>query len=251
MDIYITTCDLEKKLPKHNQTLDEIHCNSAFTTSCKPSTTIHVFRKEEWFKVFIHETFHSLGLDFSSMNQLICKSTILSIFPLHIDLRLYECYTELFAEIIHLLFFCCSNRIKETTAINMFKKELKQMQKFSFFQCAKILHHYNLQIEQLYERGSPYTENTPVFSYYILKSMMLFHFSDFINWCSNNNETIQFNNHDNNLRNFCLFIKKTIDSSKQTVYDDIIRDTTNMIANNDDDISDVYKNLKMTLIEFP
>ena len=78
MNIYITTCDLEKKLPKNNQTLDEIHCNSAFTTSCKPSTTIHVFRKEEWFKVFIHETFHSLGLDFSSMDQLICKSAILS-----------------------------------------------------------------------------------------------------------------------------------------------------------------------------
>ncbi len=251
MDIYITTCDLEKKLPKHNETLDEIHCNSAFTTSCKPSTTIHVFRKEEWFKVFIHETFHSLGLDFSSMNQLICKSAILSIFPLHIDLRLYECYTELFAEIIHLLFFCCNKRKNETTAINMFKKELKQIQQFSFFQCAKILHHYNLQIENLYERGSPYTENTPVFSYYILKSMMLFHFSDFINWCSTHNKTIQFNNNNNNLRNFCLFIKKTIDSSKHTVYDDIIRDTTNMIANNDDDISDVYKNLKMTLIEFP
>ena len=251
MNIYITTCDLEKKLPKNNQTLDEIHCNSAFTTSCKPSTTIHVFRKEEWFKVFIHETFHSLGLDFSSMDQLICKSAILSTFPLHIDLRLYECYTELFAEIIHLLFFCCSKRKKETTAINMFKKELKQMQQFSFFQCAKILHHYNLQIEQLYERGSQYTENTPVFSYYILKSMILFHISDYINWCSNNNETIQFKNNKTNLRNFCIFIKKTIESSKQDHYDNIIRDTINMIYNNHDDISEVYKNLKMTLIEFP
>ena len=252
LHIYITTTDLEKKLPKNKQQiLDQINCNSAFTTSCKPSTTIHIYRQEEWFKVFIHETFHCLGLDFSHLNQNNCKNIILSTFPLHIDLRLYECYTELFAEIIYLLFTCCNKRKSIETVFNLFKKELKQLQILSFFQCAKILHHYNLTVEQLYKRGSHYSENTPVFSYYILKSMMLFHFSDFINWCSKHNKTIQFHNTKTNLKDFCIFIKNKIESPKQGVYDNIINNTIPIVHDNNDGISDVYKNLKMTLIEFP
>ena len=32
-----------------------------------------------------------------------------------------------------------------------------------------------------------YKENTPVFSYYIIKSILLFHFNEFIGWCNENN----------------------------------------------------------------
>lgn len=251
LHLYLTTTNLEKNLPKNKQILDQINCNSAFTTSCKPSTTIHIYRKEEWFKVFIHETFHCLGLDFSHLKQHICKNIILSAFPIRIDIRLYECYTEIFAEIIHLLFFCCNKRKTQDTVFNLFKKELKQMQTFSFFQCAKILNHYDLEINQLRNLGSRYTENTAVFSYYILKSMMLFHISDFINWCSKHNKTIQFNNTQTNLKDFCLFIKKTIESPKHSVYNNIINNTIHIVHDNDDGISDMYKNLKMTIIEFP
>ncbi len=250
LHIYLTTTNLEKNLPKNKQILDQINCNSAFTTSCKPSTTMHIYRQEEWFKVFIHESFHCLGLDFSHLKQRTCNNIILSTFPIHTDVRLYECYTEIFAEIIHLLFFCCNKRKNEDTVFNLFKKELKQMQTFSFFQCAKILKYYNLNINQLYHFGSHYTENTSVFSYYILKSMMLFHISDFINWCSKHNKTIQFNNTQTNLKEFCFFIKNTVESPKHGVYDNIINNTIPIIRGHDD-TSNIYKNLKMTIIEFP
>jgi hypothetical protein len=63
--IYFYFTSLEKKLPESNiHILDERHINTAFTTTCPKDSEIVIFRHEEWFKVFIHETFHNLGLDF-------------------------------------------------------------------------------------------------------------------------------------------------------------------------------------------
>jgi len=84
--IYLYFTSLNKNLPtSHIEILDQVHVNTAFTYSCPKDSEIVIFRKEEWFKVFIHETFHSFGLDFSNMNNAICNSTILTIFtPLDI-----------------------------------------------------------------------------------------------------------------------------------------------------------------------
>ena len=80
--------------------------------------------------------------------------------------------------------------------------------------------------------------------------MMLFHISDFINWCSKHNKTIQFNNTQTNLKEFCFFIKNTVESPKHGVYDNIINNTIPIIRGHDD-TSNIYKNLKKTIIEFP
>ena len=42
--------------------------------------------KEEWFKVFIHETFHSLCLDFSMITISNLNKKIKNIFPIDINL---------------------------------------------------------------------------------------------------------------------------------------------------------------------
>ena len=92
--------------------LDELNVNTAFTASCVPhqhssEMEIIIFRKEEWFKVFIHETFHSFGLDFSGLSESAhhhCRAEILSIFPVKSDVNLYEAYTECWAEIINVCF---------------------------------------------------------------------------------------------------------------------------------------------------
>ena len=70
----------EKKKLLIRETLDTIHANSAFTTSCKKEASICVYRLEEWFKVFIHETFHCLGMDFSHMNNDIAESMVFKLF---------------------------------------------------------------------------------------------------------------------------------------------------------------------------
>lgn len=103
--VYLYFTSLEKVLPSSNiQVLNELNVNTAFTTTCPRDSEIVVFRKEEWFKVFIHETFHNFGLDFSDMNNSDAHKCILDIFKVRSNVNLYESYTEFWAEIMNALF---------------------------------------------------------------------------------------------------------------------------------------------------
>jgi hypothetical protein len=107
MQIYLYFSDHLKQLSTiPGKPLDQIHVNTALTTSCSHTTDIHIFRQEEWFKVFIHETFHNLGLDFSSMDDSKSNAYILELFPIQSNngIRLYETYCETWAEILHTFF---------------------------------------------------------------------------------------------------------------------------------------------------
>ena len=75
MVVFIYSTELTKNLPNSNiDILDQIHVNTAFTYSCiEQSNEIVIFRKEEWLKVLIHESFHNFGLDFSDMNTSECN----------------------------------------------------------------------------------------------------------------------------------------------------------------------------------
>ena len=91
--IFFYFTSLEKKLPESNiSILDQIHVNTAFTTTCPKDSEIVIFRKEEWFKVLIHESFHNFALDFSDMNTSECTKDILSIFPVSSEVNLFVSY---------------------------------------------------------------------------------------------------------------------------------------------------------------
>jgi len=54
-----------------------------------------------------------------------------------------------------------------------------------------------------------FREKTHVLSYYILKTILLFHLRDFENWCQHNNHTLlQFNTKKSNLNDFVSLIVK-------------------------------------------
>ena len=106
MNIYIYMTPFKKELPDSRiHILDSNNVNSAFTyTTCKPDNEILIFRKEEWFKVFIHETFHNLGLDFSNMNLYSLNNKIKCLFAVNSDINAYESYCEFWARIINSAF---------------------------------------------------------------------------------------------------------------------------------------------------
>ena len=103
INIYLYFTHLKKYLPTSGYYIDQSHANTAFTTSCKTITEINIFRHEEWFKVLIHESFHCMGLDFSEYEQTKIDKHVLSIFPVNSDVRLFETYCEMWAEIINTL----------------------------------------------------------------------------------------------------------------------------------------------------
>jgi hypothetical protein len=224
--VYLYFTSLEKNLPDSNiLILDEINVNTAFTTTCPKDSEIVVFRKEEWFKVFIHETFHNFGLDFSDMNNDFANNCILNIFKVNSKVNLYESYTEFWAEIINAS-FCSFFSSKEKTNFDDFLSNFEILinfeRTFSFFQLVKTLNFMGLTYKDLYStteqshilRENLYKEKTNVLSYYIIKTILINNYQGSLSWCKSNNfSLLQFNKTPSNQKEFCKFIEKNYKTS--------------------------------------
>jgi len=219
--IYLYFTSLEKTLPRTNIfTLDEININTAFTTTCPKDSEIVIFRKEEWFKVLIHETFHNFSLDFSDMNNIEANNYILNIFKVKSDVNLYEAYTEFWAEIINALFcsfFSLNNKNNIKEFLSIFEIYINFERTYSFFQLIKTLDFMGLTYKDLYSktehsiilRDNLYKERTNVLSYYIIKTILINNYQDFLYWCKSNNfSLLQFKKTITNKLEFCKFIEK-------------------------------------------
>lgn len=219
--VYFYFTSLEKKLPGTNiDILDENHVNTAFTTTCPRNSEIILFRKEEWFKVFMHETFHNFALDFSDMNTYTCNQRILSLFPVKSQVNLFEAYTEFWAELMNACFcsfFTLKNKDDFGEFVYYFDYYIDLERKYSFFQMVKTLDFMGLRYRDLYSlrtensilRSTLYKEKTNVLSYYIIKTILLHHYPLFLEWCKLNNlSLLQFKKTNANLELFCEFIAK-------------------------------------------
>jgi hypothetical protein len=221
INIYIYFTSLLKQLPSSNiNVLDENNVNTAFTTTCPVNSEIVVFRKEEWFKVLIHESFHNFGLDFSMMNNESVNNCILDIFDVKSDVNSYEAYTEFWAEIINIL-FCSFFELKDKSDFNEFLSisefYINLERRYSLFQMVKTLQFMGLTYRELYSktdyatvhRETLYKENSNVLAYYVIKTLLLNNFQGFLNWCSKNNlSLLNFKKTYGNQTNFCEFIQK-------------------------------------------
>jgi hypothetical protein len=224
--IYLYFTSLEKTIPNSNIfILDEINVNTAFTTTCSKDSEIVVFRKEEWFKVFIHETFHNFALDFSDMNNNEAHKCILDIFKVESNVNLYEAYTEFWAEIINALFcsfFSLKNKNDVDTFLSNAEFFINFERTYSFFQLVKTLDFMGVTYKDLYSesdrsrinRENLYKEKTSVLSYYIIKTIMINNYQGFLSWCKTNNlSLLQFKKTLKNQIEFCKFIENNYKSS--------------------------------------
>ena len=107
-------------------------------------------------KVLIHESFHVLGLDFSKR---ITENTFIflkSIFPISSDLNINETYTEVWSEILNIVFTLFLSK-RETKLILKKEEIIEQIYNmiqietiFSTFQMIKILNFMNMDYSDLY-----------------------------------------------------------------------------------------------------
>ena len=224
LNIYLLLTDEIKQFPTIDvEPIDMIHANTAFTKSCSVVNDIFVFRREEWFKVFMHETFHCFGLDFSSSIGDESNRRILSLFPAinpKTDIRLYETFCEMWAEVFHLMFCLYTTKTGKCVKFegNVFCRALHKEQQFSIYQSNRVLDRADYKYVDLFslpENNKPlYSEKTQAFSYYVIKSIMLWNLDRFIKWCvvysdaKKHNLPIQFN-HDH-ISNYCDFIEELV-----------------------------------------
>ena len=215
LDIYIFLTDHKKQLPDLQSPVERINANTAFTTSCSSHNEIYIYRREEWFKVFIHETFHALGLDFSTMNVSKCDARINRMFSTNIqDIRLYESYCETWSNIIHTLFisfFHTKSKVNYDLMLKHFHKFYSKEVMFSINQMILILQRQNIKYEDMVFNKKPviYKETTNSFAYYIIKIILLFHINEFISWnVKNNTNVILFKKTQTNITSYCDLIEK-------------------------------------------
>lgn len=198
LKVFIYPTPFTKNLPTSpSTTIGPEHINTAFTMACAKNGQIIIFREEEWFKVFIHETFHSYGLDFATHSHDGLKNVLRGIFPINSDFDIYEAYTETWARIINCVFCsfnALSNKKDQSGFLSNLNFCLEMERMFSLYQCIKVLGFMGLRYDNLYHSNTNavylrnlYKENTHVFAYYIMTAIFLNDHSGFMLWCKKNN----------------------------------------------------------------
>lgn len=259
--IYLYFTNHNKILPIDKKiVIDRIHVNTAFTKSCYSPGEIVVFRKEEWFKVFIHETFHSFNLDFSNMYFNETKKHIQQIFNIDTNIDLFEAYTEFWALIIH-TFFCSFYLIDDKYNMKLFLKTVETLinieRSYSFFQMIKILDYMDIKYNHVHSNDATsinlintcYKDSTNVLCYYIIKLVLLDNYQDFFIWCLKNNiNLLMFNINEKEKQ---LKFVKFIDSRYKTKLFLLRVKKTEFLFKRIKKINNLYllKNTRMSAIE--
>jgi hypothetical protein len=208
----------KKELPSlHSEMLDTKHVNTAYATVCAPEGDIVIYRKEEWFKVFIHETFHAYGLDFGIIENNKIRSELLKVLKIKSNMYVFETYTETWATLWHIAYksYEIQKNINITDFYNFYIYYLSIEQIHSIIQSIKILDYMKLTYNDLFLTNNNFKENTNVFNYYILKTIMLYNCNDYIYFCNkHNNKLLNFKPTHNNINIFINFIIKLLKNNK-------------------------------------
>jgi hypothetical protein len=96
-----------------------------------------------------------------------------------------------------------------------------------------------------------YSEDTYVFSYYVIKSVLLFYWNDFIEWCSlHNKNLLQFNKTKKNLASFVDFIDELHNGTRFLENIGEVENKSGVAQNGGGETDFVHKTMRMTLHEF-
>jgi hypothetical protein len=214
--IHIMLSDMKKVLPTHacsdNCYIKNTSVNTGYSMSCRH---IVIYRKEEWFKVFIHETIHNFNLDFSPFpyekeDQI---KAIFGITNTSMLVKLFEAYTESWARMIHAMLVAYDTTKTNTDYIRQTHRNIQLEQINAYFQTAKIMKFTGLNhtLDRTMSNFGDYTEDTSNLSYYFIVSMLYNDLQEYISWCySHNKNTLQFNNDraSNQQEQFIAFIQQ-------------------------------------------
>ena len=234
LNLYLYMSSIPKMLPKNRwDTISSIEVNSGLSDMCRRDSEIIIFRKEEWFKLLIHETFHNYGLDFSVMNINIITDIMKKNFNVNSEFLMFETYTEFWARLINVVF--CTYKISNTSKFTDFYMYFQVLfyyeRLFSILQCCKILSFMNLTIDMITNKKDKdvslqlYKESTNVFPYYIGVSILMLDPVNFMSWCNKNNiNMFRFQKTDDKLVSFGNYIvKEANNESNKSIYNKMIK----------------------------
>lgn len=219
LNIYIYMTEFKKLFPtKKGEAIDSEHANTGMSYHCTRSNYVVVYRKEEWFKVLIHELFHAMGLSFieTDMPKNVdreMQAMLRNMYAISHPVRIYETYCETWARILNVVFDCFvdehANPVYKNNSNNSNRSNNPDLQvfmecvmdglhanaRFAQQQCAKLLRYVDIPYDVLTNPNKSnraivsekYRENTNVFAYYVLTCILLHSPNEFMGWCHRNN----------------------------------------------------------------
>jgi hypothetical protein len=143
---------------------------------------IFVFRKEEVFKVILHELIHALRIDYGVFSN-DSEQLFMSYFNAANKLVINESYTDTLACILNIcIYSVCFGKIAGNERIeSMFSKLIRQESIYILQKAKQVLDHSRLKYNNKSYLHQPnlYVEDTHALSYYVLKSLNFFNLNKF------------------------------------------------------------------------
>lgn len=222
VSLYLTNKKKELPIVK-NHILGGKEVNTAFTYRCKhDDSSITLYREEDLMKVFIHETFHTFNLDFVNP----AKENIQEHYSINSDVNLYESYCETWARIINALFYSFIFEKKHNVKYDLVLPSILSIETlYSLNQIIKIINYMGITIEEMIRNDKKvsinFKEESNVFSYYFITSILMLNLENFMIFCDDNKNILSFNS--NNLQNYIDLIKNIKISMINGKYNNIIK----------------------------
>jgi len=181
IEMWWLPCDIPRYLPLKNEVISPDHINGGF--AFPRQRTIYIFRKDEFPKVALHEAFHTIPLIHTDRWN---SADLLEMYKqLHMDMRYCtvecmeccntklepnEAIVETWAILFQILFICYELNVDLPTLHKMIDTEIQ-------------LGYHNSSL--LVDRGAldptqEWKEDTHLFSYIILKTVLLSHLNEFL-----------------------------------------------------------------------
>lgn len=151
---------VKKYFPK-GRVFGPAHINTGYASSEK----IVVYRKEEWFKVFIHECFHYFNLD-DHLEDPSFANRILRLFPVNSPVHIYESYCELWARRLNCYVISLYTKIP-------YELLLQKEKKHSMQHMVNVLSHMGLTYADIQKPNSGFNEHTNVLAYIVITNLMM------------------------------------------------------------------------------
>jgi len=231
LDVYFYMTPFKKARPLQNASSDDAvlsatHVNTGLTRNCESAGEIVVYRTEEWFKVFVHESMHNFNMDFIDQDLHDANARLRRSFCIpHGDILLFETYTETWARIINTMFNTyfqyeegdTKPSMTQTRFIRTVREKLMHNAIFYLYQTVKVLDIMKLKYAHITIQSpenkevcrKQYIEDTNVYAYYILGGILSAHALPFISWCGHHNNgkgrndrAIRFSRNQGNLSKF-------------------------------------------------
>jgi hypothetical protein len=170
-------CDLvmlpdRRRFPEGDDLVGPVHCNGGISYVGREAARFCVYREEEWFKVFVHETFHAFGVHGEFPEQSEVQERL--GFSGRLVLECSEVYAEAWARIIAVLF-----SLGLSPTVTQFRRGLEQEAAHGWRNCLQVLARVSAH--------EVTKQPTPAFEYYCLAGIVMVNHVEFIEWCVNQN----------------------------------------------------------------